>query len=333
MSKKIYLLPLVYFLVFTNLMAQEEQPPEGWTTGAGIGLDFSQLFQLNPRQGAGQNRIGFGGAVNFFANYAQNRLAWDNVANWQFGVQKLGSGTLSNGERIPFQKSIDELRLNSKIGYSISEESKFFYAFNMGLLTQMTPTYRGTDEYPGNLLSDITNMGATPLSEFFSPATLTFSAGIDYKPNEHLSIFYSPAGGKFIIVADDAIAALGVHGNPVERDDDGNIISFDNAFVGLGSLLRVNYADNFLNERLAFTSSLVLFSNYLENPQNIDIDWNNELALNIWEGLQLSMTLNIFYDDDVLVQISDSDAPGGVSGLGKRVSLTEQLLIKYTVVF
>ena len=132
-------------LSFNLSTAQDaaEQPPKEWETGAGIGLDFSQLFQLNPKQGAGQNRLGFGSAVNLFAKYRKDRLAWDNTASWQFGIQRLGSGVLDqNGEtqKIPFQKSIDELRLNSKVGYQSSETSKWFYATDFSFLRRCRPT-------------------------------------------------------------------------------------------------------------------------------------------------------------------------------------------------
>lgn len=329
-----FALLLISFSAYAQDSAEapaEEQ--EGWETGAGIGFDFAQLFQLNPRQGAGQNRLGFGGAANFFANYKKDRFAWDNLTSWQFGLQRLGAGVVAQGavQKIPFQKSIDELRLNSKVGYKTSQDSKFFYAANLSYLSQVVPTY--TDPgFAGNFPSELSDTSSI-LSKFFSPATMTVSAGIDYKPTGTLSIYYSPLGGKFIIVADDAIAATGVHGNPVERDAQGNIISFDNTFAQLGSLLRINYAENYLDEKIAFTSALLLYSNYLQNPQNIDVDWTNELAVTILKNLQLSATLNVFYDDDVLVQITDYDFPNGVRGLGKRVSLTQQLLLKYNVVF
>ena len=54
------------------LSAQDENPPDSeplWKTGASFGLDFSQLLQINPRQGAGQNRIGSGIAIGAFAKY------------------------------------------------------------------------------------------------------------------------------------------------------------------------------------------------------------------------------------------------------------------------
>lgn len=326
--------------VNVSLYAQEDtqEQPEGWESGAGLGLDFAQLLQINPRQGAGQNRVGFGGAINTFAKYRKDKLAWDNLATWQFGIQRLGSGIIAQGsqeQRIPFQKAIDDLRFNSKVGYQLSETSKFFYAADVSFLTQLTPTYQGSETYPGNFLSDVSGEDNL-LSSFFNPGTLNLSAGIDYKPNANFSLYYSPIGAKFIFVPNDDIAALGVHGNPVEGDRDPNTglyREFDNTFSALGQTLRANYTNKFLNEKGTITSSLLLFSNYLEKPQNIDVDWNNELAFTIIAGLQAAVTVNIFYDDDVLVQITDWDQPNGINGVGKRVSVTQQFLLKYNVTF
>ena len=35
-----------------------------WKSGAGLALAFDQLLNINPRQGAAQDRLGFGGGVN-----------------------------------------------------------------------------------------------------------------------------------------------------------------------------------------------------------------------------------------------------------------------------
>lgn len=345
MTKQLYLIGSVVLLLLLAApavnaqdaaAADAKEPEKAWKTGAGVGLDFAQLLTINPRQGAGQNRVGFGGAINLFANYRMGRLAWDNLGLWQFGIQRLGSGIIAQGSdtKIPFQKAIDELRLNSKIGYKIAENSKLFYAADFSLLSQLTPTYKGTADFPGNFLSDISGQNLSPLSKLFAPATVTLSVGIDYKPLPNLSFFYSPIGAKWIMVTDDAIAATGVHGNPVEGTPVNGIYpTFDNTASQLGSLLRMNYTAKYFKEKVAYTSAMTLFSNYLANPQNIDVDWTNEFAVTLAKGLQASLLFNVFYDDDVLVQITDYDAPNGVSGLGKRVSMTQQLLIKYNLVF
>ncbi|MEM6396780.1 MAG: DUF3078 domain-containing protein [Bacteroidota bacterium] len=320
------------------LTAQEEEElPEGWTVGAGLGLDFAQLLQINPRQGAGQNRLGFGGALNAFGTFKKDRTLWESTGSWQFALQRLGSGLFAEGSdaRIPFQKSIDDFRLNSKYGVQASDKGNLYWAANFSFLSQVTPAfqYAGEGAPAGNFITDFLDQGIVPLSEFFSPATITFSLGLDWKPNDNWSIFYSPAGIKMIVVANDDIAVQGVHGNPVERDENGVVTSFDNTDFQIGSIAQVGYKTSFAGERGAFTSNLQLYSNYLRNPFNIDVDWNNTLNFELIKNLNLTLLLNIFYDDDVLVQITDFDEPNGVRGLGKRVNLAEQLLLTYAVTF
>lgn len=322
-------------LFVTNVQAQEEEKPKmGWESGAAIGLDFAQLLQINPKQGAGQNRVGFGSATTFFANNRTERSLWENQASWQFGLQRLGAGIVAQGNndfKVPFQKALDELRINSKYGYQAAENSKFYYAGLFNFLSQLTPTYQGTAEYPGNFVTDAFETGLLQ-SNLFSPATIQLSLGMDYKPNENFSLYYSPLGAKIITVADDDIAILGVHGNPVTRDADGVVTEFENTDFQVGSTLRAAYTSSG-ESKFKYSSNLLLFSNYLNNPQNIDVDWNNSVGYEIFKNFQLTFLLNVFYDDDMLMQITDYDAPGGVSGLGKRVSVTQQLLLTYARTF
>lgn len=327
MKKIFYTLLLLFTLVGTSNVAfaqDEEKVEDGWKKGAGIGLDLSQLVQINPKQGAGQNSLGLGGAINFFANLKDGRLAWDNLGLFQFGIQRLGSGLIAQGAgnaKIPFQKAIDELRFNSKIGYQTSEESKLFYAADFSFMSQLTSTYVGDGDFPGNYLTELDHTSLK--SKLFSPATITLSLGLDYKFSDNLSIFFSPLGSKFIIVADDNIAALDIHGNP----------HGENVFKALGALARINYVNKFAKDKVGYTTSMSLFSNYLKEPQNIDVDWVNEFSFQIFKGLAAAVTLNVFYDHDVKVQITDFNKIGGVDGLGRRVSLTEQFLLKYTKEF
>lgn len=124
------------------------------------------------------------------------------------------------------------------------------------------------------------------------------------------------------MVLNDSIASTNIHGNMG--------MNIQGQF---GSLLRVQYSNKFYKEKIIVNSTIVLFSNYLNNPQNLDLDWTNEIGLAITDGLKISMLINAFYDDDVLVQISDRNSPNGISGLGKRLSLTQQLLLKYNIIF
>lgn len=340
-----YLFALLFALIMlpATSWAQEEaaadEVKEGWSNGAGLGLDFAQLLQLNPKVGAGQNSIGFGGAVNYFANYKKGRIAWDNALLWQFGVQRLGTGVIAQGastSKIPFQKQIDELRFDTKYGYRTSETSKFYYTADGTFKSQLTKTYQGDETLPGNYLSDLPS--TTLNSKFFAPATILLSAGVDYKHDEHLSVYFSPVAAKWIIVNDDEIAALNVHGNPVG----------ENTFSAFGALAKVAYNNKFLNDKIVYGSTLSLFSNYKLDPQNIDVDWANQIDFNIYKGLSATVLFNVFYDHDVKVQVTDYEEIGGVRlypedhpnpalagtpWLGRRAYITQQFLLSYKTTF
>ena len=308
----------------------------GWVQGGGLGLDIGQLAFLNPKLGSGENRFGLGGAISYFANLIEVGYYWNTNFSLNMALQKLGGGVIraNSDVKTPFQKSIDELRINSKFGFAVADGSKFNYAADLSFLSQFTPTYNSSVD-GGNYLKDIDVLETSLASKLFSPATLIVGVGIDYKPTPSWSIYLSPASYKGLFVADDEIASLGIHGNPWTSTTD-----YENADHQLGGLLKLGYAGNLVPERITYNTSIGMFSNYLDKPQNIDIDWVNELAVQIYKGLQLSVLANLFYDDNVKVQISDSEAVGGVKRdpdgntiTGKRVSITEQILLKYVHVF
>lgn len=322
--KKVLLTLSMFLTVAVAVLPAQEEKKEGWKYGVGIGADFSQLLFVNPRIGSGDNRIGFGGSFNVFANYQKGRLAWKNGANWLFGIQRVGSK--SN----PFQKNTDQLRVGSSFAYALQDSSKFAYAADALFLTQVTPTYTG------NLLKDTTSSRFGSISHFLAPATFTFTPGIEYRPEKHLTVLLSPVAVKAIIVADDRLASIpstpngpGIHGNPWN-----SALDYQNTDFQLGGSLVVKYENKFFKDRLGVNSRLSFYTNYLRNPQNIDIEWLNSFDLIIFKGLSLNLTINVLYDDDIPVQVDRNDdgiiAPGE---LGKRPFLTEALQVKYSVLF
>jgi hypothetical protein len=291
--------------------ASKKEVEEGWVLGGGLGIDFAQLAFYQPRVGAGANRIGFGGLSNFYANYKKDKIAWSNNASLQLAAQRIG------GRNSPFDKNIDIFRGASRFGYRPNEEGKFFGAIEGNFQTLLLPTYEGNILRPDN--------NVPLIAKFLSPVQVVVSAGIDYKHNENLSIFFAPASFKMIYVGDDNIAALTVHGN---REG-------TNSFIAMGTTLKGIYNNKFLNEKLSWTAVLDLFSNYLENPQNIDVLWTNELGWTIFKNFSLNIVTELFYDDDVKVQIDRNN--NGIFGepgeFAPSVSITQALLIKYNYIF
>ena len=296
-----------------ELNEQTKKEGEGWLRGAGLGFDFAQLALINPRVGAGDNRLGFGALGSIFANYKKDRLFWDNRASIQFAIQRIG-----NSEK-PFQKSLDRFIIGSKVGHQMND--KWALALDSDLETQLTSTYEG------NILSPDT--GQAKISGFFAPVTIRVSPGIDYKATPHLTLFYSPAGMKLIYINDQAIANRGVFGT--QKNDDGTYKKSD---LQLGSVFKAIYNNKYFEDKFIVSSVLDLFSNYLRNPQNIDVQWHNDLSWNIWKGFSLNLVVDVLYDDDILVQVDrNNDNVFGPDELGKRVTVIQALLLKYNLVF
>ncbi len=86
-----------------------------------------------------------------------------------------------------------------------------------------------------------------------------------------------------------------------------------------------------LFKNVNYKSNLGLFSNYLENPQNIDLVWNNLITFKVNELINFTFTLDMIYDDDI--KITEYNNDGSIKGVGPRLQI-KQLLgfgINYTL--
>ncbi len=300
-----------------NLKSKEGQV---WTTGAAIGLDLSQLALINPAVGSGQNKLAFGGITSFFGNYKKDKVVWDNLVSWQIAAQRLGSSDN------PFTKSVDVLRFDTKAGYEVMEKT---YVALLGTFeSQMLKTYND------NSLSETETNSV--ISALFAPATITLSPGIDYKKNDNLSMFFSPASYKGIFVMNDDIASLGndgksLHGNPWRSATD-----FDKIKTELGANFRAVYANKYFNDKLVVSSNLSLYYDYLgENHgfEYIDMTWINNFGYEIFKGLSLNLLLDIRWDKDIQSITGYDDAGAPSEYADNKFIIKEALFVKYTRYF
>lgn len=313
-----------------------------WVTGGGFGVDLGNILVVNPKPGSGQNRIGVGGAIGLFANHLKDRFSWDNNVTLNFAIEKTGSGVLPipNARiRVPFRKSIDDLRINSTAGYRIGPESKWSYAADFSFRTQATPSYIGNED--GQVyMKSIQNPGPyqnTLVSQIFSPARTSLGLGIKYDPSKNFSVVFTPATIDLILIENQYIANLGIHGTELQE---GSTTEYERVRLAVGAKLALKYGQSFFAERASWGSRLNLFSDYLDDPQNVDIDWTNEIAVMIVKNLQLAYLSNIYYDDDILSNVTDFDAVGGIETdangdpiLRQTVNYYHQIVLKYTRVF
>lgn len=313
-------------LVFLSIQLSFAQTPAapapevkfGWENGGSLGLDLAGTFLGNPRLGAGDNRIGFGGLVNLFANNKQKKYFWNNSGTLQLAAQRIGPKTKDDGSVNPFQKNLDILRLGSRFGYSIKGD-KLFAALDATAESQLLPTYAG---------NVIHGEAENLLSEFLAPARFSIAPGIDYKPTKHLTFFVSPASFNLIYVGNDDLAAL--TGQPLGNEEGKN-----NRFQ-LGYSLKAAYVNKYFKDRVAVSSKLAWFADYRQSL-NGNVLWQNALDIQIFKGLALGLFGDVFYDHFTLVQVEkvpEGTAPDAIRPfLGLKPAYTGGFLLKYNMIF
>ncbi len=346
MTKHILFILVFFFMNFLNAQIDQQNDEQagkrmemmnanmkledtnGWIHKAGIGLDLGQLLNINPYIGAGSDRLGIGGAIHYKLRFKKNQFNWTNDVLFNLTVQRIGSGTINttSDEGLPFEKALDMLSFNSNLAYQITESSAWSYSLDIGLRTQLLSSF--IDSASNKIYLKELNIApykTSLVSKLFSPAMITLAPGISYSKNKTYQFFLSPVAGQIIVISDQNIANLGVHGTKLK---DGSTTEFELTKFALGALAKVSYTNTYF-EKLNVGSELSLFSDYLDNPQNIDVVWMNSIGVELFKGFLLGLKLDLYYDHDKTNNISDSNAVGGFSKQGKRINFIEQLLLTY----
>jgi len=254
-----------------------------WRRGGLISLNLSQVSLTNWAAG-GQNSVAGNGIINVYANYKRGKKAWDNNLDLAYGLTK------QDGD--DFQKNDDKIDFTSKYGHQVS---KYWYATALlNFRSQFSPGYN----YPNDSLV---------ISNFLAPAYITLALGMDYKPSKHFSLFISPASARWVIVNDDFLSSVGAFGV-----DTGETVEFE-----FGALLKAQLDVN-LTANTNLTSSLDLFSNYLEDPSNIDVNWSMLLAVKINEYFSASLSAQLIYDDNTTILFYNDDDSFNHAGKGTQ---------------
>lgn len=264
--------------------AQTTAKDTSWKTSGFIGLNASQTA-LSNWQGGGQDNVAINAIFNAQAIYTKGKLTWTNKLDAQYGIIK-------PGEVKQFRKNIDQIFATSKLNIDAFAKH-WYYAAQGDFRSQFAPG--------NNYVGDSVVGRAT--SDFCSPAYIQLALGLDYKPVPYFSAFLAPVAGKITIVNRQYLADAGAFG--VEKatyDANGNLITAGkNVRYEFGGRLVLRYKkDIFKNVNL--DTYLDLFSNYMHNPQNVDVILNTLLTMKINKYFTASVISQVQYDDDVITK-------------------------------
>ena len=300
--KKISIILVV--LLATVVANAQTDSTKNWSLGGDVGFNTAQVGFTNWAQG-GQNSIAGMTFLHLYANYKKDKWAWDNFTNLEYGLMQQGSDVM--------KKSDDLLEIGTKLGHKASEH--WYYAAQASFKSQFSKGYDYDNYVDQNIY----------ISDFMAPAYILAGLGMDYKPNDNLSLYLSPATVKYIIVNDDTLSKYGAFGVQKEEIDiDGNFIASEKTRLEIGAYLKFMYKKE-IAKNVDFLTTLELFSDYLDNPQNVDVDWKIEILMKVNSFLNASIKTHLIYDDNIDIA-GPKDADGNIS-YGPKTQFKESISV------
>ncbi len=286
--------------------------PVYWKFDAETGVNITQGYLSNWVKG-GESSISALGDFTSSANYTKNRTKWENNFRMKYGLMKTGEKGLRKNDDLweintKFgQKAVGKLGRKMMEKYGKESLKNWYYSFLVSLKSQISAGYN----YPND---------SVVVSSFMSPGHLFFALGLDYKPGKTTSILISPITSKFTIVRDTNIIDQTKYG----LDPDRKIKS------EMGGYVKAKFMFKF-NDDISLDNKITLFTNYLENPQNIDIDWEVTLKMRINYNINANISTHLIYDDDIKVPLFNDE--GTKIGSGPRIQFKELISIGFTYKF
>ncbi len=282
--KKIFF--IIAIAIGSYSFAQTSDTTKIWTKGGQIGINASQVGFYNWSKGGDNNMAGTS-FLNLFANRNVDGWSWENKLDLEFGLKR------ENAEI--WKKTDDRIEINTKLGKQ-TQNKNWFYTGYLNFKTQFTQGY------------DYDESESISISDFMAPAYLTLGPSMDYKPNEYFSAMISPAAYKAVFVLNQRLADQGEFGvKEAEYDATGLLIKNGETIRHeFGANLVLSFKKDIF-KNVTLDTKLDLFSNYLENPENVDVDWQATLTMKVNDYLNVVFKTHLIYDDNTNVEWEDED--------------------------
>jgi hypothetical protein len=259
-------LSFVFLLVLVSVNAQETSNDtiKLWTKKGNISLLFNQTAFNDKWLGGGTSNLAGNFGLNYDFNYKKGDVIWDNKFIVAYGLAKVKGSKIS--------KTDDRLELNSLWGKKAKGD--WYYSLFFNFKTQMDAGY----DKDGNTIS-----------HFFSPAYFQLGPGMLWKKSNNLSVNFSPATAKLIII----------HPHFTDFGPSFGVLQGDSSRFEFGASISGYYKFNVMTN-ISIENRLNLYSNYLDQPQNVDIDYQMNILMRINKYVSANLALQGIYDDNTI---------------------------------
>jgi hypothetical protein len=217
-------------------------------------------------------------------------VKWTN----DFALALGGMQYIEKGTTETLQKTDDKIDIASNLGMKI--KNHVYISFIGGFKTQLLNGF----SYPNDSIR---------ISTFMAPGYVSAALGIDYIKSDNFSVFTSPFASKMTFVNDQLLANAGAFG--VEKatfDGLGNVLTAGKRFRGeFGAYLKIKF-NKTVAKNIDLKSKFELFSNYVNHPQNLDVNAEALFTFKVNSWFSASLQWSVIYDDDINIR----DANGQV---------------------
>lgn len=306
--KKILLTSIIAFGLLSAANAQADTN-KYWKLGGVFNFSAAQTGLVNWTAG-GENTVSGNVLFKYSANYKKGDWKWDNDIT-------LGYGGLIQGDAA-WTKTDDRIELNTKVGKKAAKY--WYYSAFVNFRTQMLDGYKLPND-------------SVIISTWMAPGYLTAGLGMEYVPNDYFSASISPIASKFTFVANPALADAGAYGVEGAEYDTSGLKTKDGLQYRyeFGGNITLQYKREII-KNVTLDTKLNFFSNYLDNPENIDVNWDLMLIMKVNKWLSASVTTNLIYDHDIDIPLDRND-DGNVDGFGPRVQFKEVIGVGLNLTF
>lgn len=253
-----------------------------WKSSGFIGINLNQT-SLSNWQGGGEDNFAVNGIFNYDINYKKGKNQWDNKIDAQYGMIKTGN-------QLVFRKNMDQLFAMTKLSM-LATKKYWFYILMADFRSQMAPGY---NSYADSIAPGI-------VSNFMAPGYIQLALGMDLKVEDYFSMTIAPLAGKITVVNDKGLADAGAFGvTPAVQDTAGNVTKAgERVRYEFGGRVTIKFKKE-LSKNIAVDTYADFFSNYANNPENIDVVWNTMVNFKISKLFSAIISTRIIYDHDII---------------------------------
>lgn len=292
----------------------EVTKPDYWKKSAVVNLGFTNTT-LHSWAAGGYNTVALNSAIDANANYAKDLMSWNNRL-------QLGYGFLYSSDKPILQKSTDLVYAESKWAYRTGAKSHFSYTASFDFRSQFSNSYKYSNPQGENPTRKDWKNNRTLQSGLISPAYTNLALGIQWKPKDWFVVNVAPLTGGFTIVNNASLRKN--YSMPLKDKFEGITDIEDSMYefarFQLGAQIKTDFKMT-INKVINYETQLVLFSDYLNKPQNMRVNWDNKITWQMAKYFMIAFQTWLIYDPNVFID-------------GKQnIQFKEYLSINFTYTF